>query len=493
VRLHRLVVPIALALAALLGGALAGRARLPVKDQPTPPPSPAPAPEPQADTQAPPPPANPAGTPTDIVPPARSSVLDGQGTTWVAGQFVGPGNCASANCHGNATATDTYDVLQNEFSTWFHSDPHRGAWEVLGNETSQRIARNLRLAEKPLQSQVCLTCHALAAPRKLQAVRLEPEDGISCEGCHGAAGGWLARHNEAGWSHADSVASGMLDLRSLRVRGELCLSCHQGNKAKQVDHELLAAGHPELVFELDNYSEQVSHWLPFAQKKDIGGRVDTHGVRAWAAGQVNAFRQGLLQLSRRSQSERWPEFSEMSCDKCHHDLAGGKWRQVRGYRYRAGQPAWSPARWLVLRHLVDAVAPAERAGLDADVERVAAAVSQLTPSQTVRESADNAAASLARVAARIEGASFDQGRVRGLLAALAADGQTLREADRESAEQVALTVQSLVAYLAERQPRVSKGPLGQSVNALFAELEDPDRYDRDRFVGALDQLASALR
>lgn len=95
----------------------------------------------------------------------------------------------------------------------------------------------------------------------------------------------------------------------------------------------------------------------------------------------------------------------MSCDNCHHDLAGGKWRQVRGYRYRAGQPAWSPTRWVVLRHLVDAVAPAERAGLDADVERVAVAVSQLNPSQAVRESAENAAASLARVASRIEGAS----------------------------------------------------------------------------------------
>jgi len=437
----------------------------------------------------------PSATPAPGVPrQLGEAVRTGAGASYSAGQYVGPGTCASANCHGNAEPGQTHDVLQNEFGTWFHQDPHRRAGEPLFNAQSRLIAKNLGLAGPPDRSQRCLVCHALDVPARAQAVPLELADGISCESCHGPAGGWLARHNETGWSHQDSLTAGMVDLRDPRGRARVCLGCHGGKPGQQVDHELLAAGHPELVFELDNYTESMpAHWLPFAERRDTEGRRDSHGLAAWAVGQAETFRSGLLLLRHRAASDRWPEFAELTCDTCHHDLATGRWRQVRGYRYRAGLPSWSPARWAVLRHLVAAAAPQERAALDAEMEKLAEQIARLnTPAARLTETCERIAAGLDRALPQIAGTDWSERSAHDLLAALAHDRAYLEAADRESAEQTALAVQSLVAFLSERRPSVARGPLPKHVRELFAELDDPNRFDRQRFGERLGELERSL-
>ena len=427
--------------------------------------------------------------------PQEPAASEAPAAAYAPGRFVGPGSCASANCHGNPEPARVYDVPQNEFSVWFHQDLHRRAGEPLFDQQSQLIARNLGLRQPAHSSSLCLDCHSLNAPRRAQAVPLELADGISCESCHGPAGGWLARHNEAGWTHADSVGAGMTDLRDLRVRARLCLGCHQGEPGQEVDHELLAAGHPELVFELDNYTESLPpHWLPFAERRASDSpeaRRDTHGLAAWAVGQAEAFAQGLRLLGHRAGSEKWPEFAELACDTCHHDLAAGRWRQLRGYRYRAGLPSWSPARWAVLRHLVAAAAPAERAALEVEIERLAEQVARLnTPPQRLAESCERAAALLDRALPRLGAATA--GAAPDLVVALARDREYLEAADRASAEQAALALQSLAAHLGARDPRWRRGPLPARVSELFAALDDPLRFDRQRFGALLLSLETDL-
>ncbi len=67
------------------------------------------------------------------------------------------------------------------------------------------------------------------------------ENGISCEACHGAAGGWRDRHFEEGWTYGKSLRAGMTDLRNPVKRGEVCLTCHLGDAERRVDHRLIAA------------------------------------------------------------------------------------------------------------------------------------------------------------------------------------------------------------------------------------------------------------
>lgn len=407
-----------------------------------------------------------------------------------SGLYVGAPSCGTSNCHGSVRPRRVFDVLQNEYFTWLKQDPHATrAFRVLFNEQSRIIARNLGLAQAPSETRACLDCHAMAIPADLQARRLDVEDGISCEGCHGPASGWIRSHTASDWSYAQSVEAGMTDLRDLSTRARVCLSCHQGDGSKSVDHDLIAAGHPELVFELDNYSEQMpAHWMPFADKRNTEGVRDTHGVRAWAVGQAASFRQGLDLLSRRARSGRWPEFSEMSCNACHHSLAEERWRSIR-YPDRPGLPRWSPARWAVLRHLVEAVAPEARPGLALDVERLARQVARIsTPPAEVAQTAERMSRALDGidgVIARLDRAPWDDAQVRRLLLAVADDSAFLAGADRQSAEQAYLALHSLTGRLLSRDPRLARSGLPATLEAMNREFDHPNDWKPDRFNGQL--------
>ena len=77
----------------------------------------------------------------------------------------------------------------------------------------------------------------------------------------------------------------MRDLNNLYVRANTCVACHQN-----VDADLLRAGHPELIFELDGQSvTEPKHW-----------REETNwsGAQTWLVGQAVALREMSWQLAR---------------------------------------------------------------------------------------------------------------------------------------------------------------------------------------------------
>jgi len=81
------------------------------------------------------------------------------------------------------------------------------------------------------------------------------------------------------------VTAGMRDLRSFYVRANTCVACHQN-----VDVDILKAGHPELIFELDRQTvDEPKHW-----------RDDdpSSGLRAWLVGQAVALREMSWALSK---------------------------------------------------------------------------------------------------------------------------------------------------------------------------------------------------
>jgi hypothetical protein len=446
-----------------------------------------------------PPAAAPAAPGT--APPAAASAAAGPPPE--AGLFLGPTTCGSSNCHGSVVPRNTLGVRQDEYFIWQKKDLHAQAFAVLFNERSRVIARRLRLASAG-DSQACLGCHALSVPARRQRGQLELEDGVSCEGCHGAASGWLEGHRSESWTHQRSVAAGMTDLRDVEVRATLCLSCHLGSAGKTVDHELIAAGHPQLAFELDNYSEGMpAHWLPFADRAAAGREErDTHGARAWAVGQAVNFRAGLERLAGRargahgagSEAAAWPELSELACDSCHHALGEERWRTGGERPGRPGQPHWSRARYAVLRHLVTAVAPERQAALDAGVEQLAAELARLgAPPAEVAGVAERLSRETAELVPRLDRASWDEAQLRRLLLAVAHDEGGFESADYASAQQAALAVQTLVSQLLAREPRRLRSGLAAAAEGLAAELQNPYGFDSGRFADRLGQLARQLR
>jgi len=421
------------------------------------------------------------------------------------GLYLGPTACGSSSCHGSVEPRRTLGVRQDEYFIWQKKDLHARADGVLYNDRSRVIARRLHLGD-PGQSQLCLTCHALAVPARLQRGPLELEDGVSCESCHGAASGWFEGHRSESWTHQQSVAAGMTDLRDVQVRANVCLACHLGGAGRSVNHDLIAAGHPQLAFELDNYSEGMpAHWLPFADRPPGKSERDTHGARAWAVGQAAMFRAGLEQIARRARggdrderNERegasWPEFSELSCDACHHSLAQERWRTAPDRPGRPGLPRWSPARYAVLRHLVVAVAPERQAALEEGIERLTGQLTRLgTPPAEVAAAAERLGRETSELIPRLDRLSWDDALVRRLLLAVAADQGGLETADYASAQQAALAVQTLVSQLlASNSRRVHSGLAGAS-ESLATELQSPYAFDPGRFAERLAELSRQLQ
>jgi hypothetical protein len=242
--------------------------------------------------------------------------------------YEGVGACTAPACHGSVQPLSQNSVLQNEYTTWIVNDKHAQAFKVLRNDTSTRMLKILGIpwpedAEAPAK---CLACHAAAAaPSAKRAKTFDATDGVGCEACHGAASPWLGNHTTQGWDYNQSVQAGMCDTRDLIARSKICLSCHIGTAEKSVDHAMIAAGHPDLFFELDSFEAVMPrHW-----KKPDDPWID---IRTLAVGEAVQLRASLQRLRVRANGSNWPEYSELDCFACHHSLASkDSWRQSRWF------------------------------------------------------------------------------------------------------------------------------------------------------------------
>src|SRR2546422_6235492 len=171
------------------------------------------------------------------------------------------------------------------------------------------MARILHLEKGAENSPKCLACHALYVADEKKRARTfgqSEQEGVSCESCHGPAAGWLGEHTARDWPHDRSVAAGMYDTRDLIKRAEKCLSCHVGSQEKFVDHEMIAAGHPDLLFELDTFSTVMPrHWKePREKTPGVPERKDPlYGVRDLAVGQAVQLQSALRRLADRARDK----------------------------------------------------------------------------------------------------------------------------------------------------------------------------------------------
>src|SRR5688572_22336853 len=101
----------------------------------------------QQQTATTPPPAQPAAAPSGE-----------------PGKYVGVASCVSSGCHGSTQALNATTVLQNEYYTWLNNDRHAQAYNVLFNERSARIAKNMRIRGRAYEAKICLDCHTTNVP-----------------------------------------------------------------------------------------------------------------------------------------------------------------------------------------------------------------------------------------------------------------------------------------------------------------------------------------
>ena len=194
-------------------------------------------------------------------------------------KFVGAIGCRSSSCHGGA------GEKRSQYITWSQKDFHTRAYAILLDARSARIGEAVGISQ-PQSNARCTVCHSpfQSVAQSRLTPTAHPDEGVSCESCHGAAESWLRGHTRGDWTYATRVSAGMHDLRNLYVRANACVACHQN-----VDADILKAGHPELVFELDSQSvNEPKHWPDEDQ---------WIGPRAWFIGQAVALREASWALT----------------------------------------------------------------------------------------------------------------------------------------------------------------------------------------------------
>lgn len=259
--------------------------------------------------------------------------------------YVGRNSCSATACHGQPQTTPI--SWRNAHQIFEATDPHRRAFDVLYTERSVRMYRLLTEDEsKAIDDKVylqfleqkCIGCHAtppqgsqLRGPLGHQPSPETYWQGVSCESCHGPASHWLGTHYSKNWPEngafrAMQSATGFQDTRTFDQRAAICVQCHHGpqqigDQVFDVNHDLIAAGHPRLKFELHAYLANLPrHW-----KAEVNhGQSDSLHFNTWRAGQTALIGQDKrLQETRAAKSKDsdlsgWAEFANHDCRHCHH-------------------------------------------------------------------------------------------------------------------------------------------------------------------------------
>jgi hypothetical protein len=428
------------------------------------------------------------------LPAARAARLPAE-----TSKYTGPGSCSSTSCHGSVKPRADSRIFQNEFSIWVVKDKHAKAYEALTGRVGERIGRILGVG-KSEQAAKCLACHALDVPADARAKTFELNEGVACESCHGPASAWLGPHTTRGWTHEQSVAAGMYDTRNLVRRTEKCLSCHLGTQEKFVDHEMIAAGHPDLYFELDSFSAVMPrHWkTPRESAPGVAAESDAWaGVRDWGMGQAVQLRASMERIAWRAKGKNWPEYSELQCFACHHALTAPEqsWRQERGYpSRRPGDPPWNGSRYAVFRELAHQVDNEAATRLDDQVAQIAKMLSQLNPDREGVAAAAASTASLSnQIAARIETQPYDAAMTMRLLQRISNDADEISNEGERAAEQAAMALDSLFIAWSRNAKPANEADIRAAINGLFQQLENPSAYNPADFARQMRKVNSLLK
>jgi hypothetical protein len=257
--------------------------------------------------------------------------------------FVGETRCANPTCHGAALPSTPIDPSKgctekyagtdwrpwkSARTQWLNQniDRHSRAYKTLTSESSKRIATYMGI--DATTSPKCLGCHAPPAPLAADS-KHRPSDGVTCEHCHGPAEKWLEPHKAKDWrqQQAQFAALGFYDNADLRLRAEKCASCHV-----EIDHEIIAGGHPPLQFEMVAYAQVMKHW-------DDCTRLPPNGAdpTLWAIGQIVGLRHAAAAIAHRAGADNYqslgqfPHFKDQNCYQCHHKLVEDATRQAQGH------------------------------------------------------------------------------------------------------------------------------------------------------------------
>jgi hypothetical protein len=404
---------------------------------------------------------------------------------------LGTVTCANSLCHGSASAWKDSNILQNEYITWSRVDKHATrAYQVLFEERSKRITRNLGIKEPPHEAKICIDCHTYNPPPASRGERFKIIDGVSCEACHGPAEPWIEGHVAPRATHADNVAHGLYPTNEPVAQAKLCLACHSGNKDKFVTHRMMGAGHPRISFELETFVQtQPAHYVIDADWVRRKGSWDP--TRVWAVGQALAANEMLDVLAdpKRSRDGLFPELVVFDCHACHHPMSDKRWTPRPGSS--PGRIRLNNSNLLMLRQIARVVLPAEGANDFAqnvvDLNKAVAGDGG-NPEDAVK----SMQAEIDAVTPAIVKHSFTSGDLRAMLSGLADDGARGDYHDYSAAEQATMAIGGLMSFLGKRGDIKNFRGANAALDRLYDTVKDDEKFRPEQFRAALEDLRTTV-
>src|SRR5262245_3573174 len=312
--------------------------------------------------------------------------------TFPAHEFVGTLSCMSASCHGGSgvQTVSAGVITRRPYVHWFatewksgdgrpaydprarlersDADPHALAAQHMMEPRFQDVLR--RVSQRADGSKVegtierCAKCHdplglaegnsnSSAVTPALSQWERKGMHGIGCESCHGAAGRWIEVHYERDVDREQLKQLGMIDTKNLLLRARQCTACHVGSADQDMNHDMIAAGHPPLRFELGSYEALIprKHWDDQPRRM----AEPEFEVQLWSAGRVAAAEAALALTESRARKAAaggqgtgdggrgtWPELAESDCFACHQPLRAqnGRLPLAKGITALHGVPPW---------------------------------------------------------------------------------------------------------------------------------------------------------
>ncbi|MEI6240883.1 MAG: multiheme c-type cytochrome [Planctomycetia bacterium] len=422
---------------------------------------------------------------------------------------LGAGSCSSSGCH--AAAVEGHAAWESAYTVWASRDRHMRAYEVLHQPLARRIvaalaARDPARPHPPAhENQACLGCHATER-------RAAAADGVSCESCHGPAGDWLVAHTLPGWKTKGNTL-GMVDLADPFACANQCGQCHVGGPPgpdgalHEVSHDLIAAGHPRLTFELRSFkAAEPPHWRDrFTAAAGAPGPLDE-----WALGRLGGLEAYLAQVATQSAAAEqgpvearlsgaagvWPEFTAFDCYGCHRPAVAPLDRGLVAFVSPAGKhlgsPRLDPMTWSLLNVILpedaaqtllafrgDTEANWWRPPSQASIEDCRRAIEHARPGIAGSLTALPAAALAREVVAGTDAANWDEA-VSALRALTALVDQLATTRDVSAARTQLETLRGLLEF--------EEGELG----GRRVRFDSPQGYDAARVQAELQALAESL-
>jgi hypothetical protein len=401
---------------------------------------------------------------------------------------MGVVNCANSLCHGSVEPLKDSNVLHTEYVTWSRVDKHARAYQVLFNEKSQRIAKNLGLG-KPSEAKLCLDCHTHNVSKERRDERFRVDDGVSCEACHGPSGRWLEAHVQDNAKHEDNLKAGLFPTSDPVPRAQLCLSCHFGNADRFVTHRLMGAGHPRMAFELDTFTAvEPAHFKTDTDWEKRKRLWD--GVQVWAIGQALAVSEMMDVLTdpKRGRDGLFPELVLFDCHACHHPMSDRRWTP-RTPGLGPGVVRLNDSNMLMVRQISRVVNAPLGARIAATMTRLQQGVGS---GNDALMQAHALKADMKTLIPALEAHQFTEADMRGILNGLVNDGLSGQYHDYAGAEQATMAIGSVANFMYQRGILKSARNINGGLDALQKTVANDERYNPAQFQAALRNFRAVV-